>query len=281
FSFPGKKSHQFDGNNDKDVSIGVDSWQWKVGDTTASQSITRSGVHTNYCVLAVPAAPWYWYNDEKTHPWVSALEIVCNPAPWAGGTTDKGSAWTRITGAINGATNASGAFVFTYVSGAKYLNPAPAPNTVYFTSCIDLLNGGSGRGPEVNCLDCADFVVTFGNLVARKLAIRDVTPISQQGIACNAIILIGSSNWTSNKYWSVHCVAAQNNPPGEPAVYDACLKVDDGPDNDPRYEPRGPKLPTGLPFADSTTNEPPYAYDEYLAMPFYLGISAPVIFPIE
>ncbi len=241
----------------------MDSWQWKVGDTTASQCITRSGVHTNYCVLAVPAEPWY--KSVNTHPWASALDIACRRVLWAGGATDTGEAATKITRAIYGAS------VFEYWSACNY-SDADAP-ILNLTQCIERLKGSAGKGPQVNCLDCANFVVTFGNLVAPKLYTLTMGKGQNYPFDTNPFCAIGMAPWTpppGGWRFSYHVVAVENKSVDAygDLVYDACLKVDN--DTNPLISSPGHTmyLPTGLKFSDEVNLGYPYVwYDECLAAP--------------
>lgn len=272
FGFIGanNRSHNFDGNADKDVSICVDSWQWKIVDGTWSCNMNTSGPHTNYCVLGIPYSPWY--NSASAHPWVSALDIACK-GTWAGGATDLSAAVSNITVAIN-ALGGPGSSQFEY----DYAPPSPphysvfSTRTVKLTKCINRIHGavlGSGFG-WVNCVDCANFVITFGNLVAPHVCqLKMAAPRggSSPSFELNPVIVIGETGYWTGWRFGMHCVAVDKTTTSVDGnlVYDACLKIDY--DSDPSSPVANDFKPAAtLPFSD-TTPLAPYVYRERLAVP--------------
>jgi hypothetical protein len=168
FSLSGK-SHQFDGDTDKDVSTSVDSWKWSITSPFTCDFVT-SGPHTNYCVLDVPKEPWY--QSKETHPWVSALEHACT---WAGGSTGLPDAVDKVANGIYD----SGKFDYNF--DENYFDSATATHNL--TDCIERLNGSTTPQQDVNCVDCANFTVSFGNLLGAHYWNAE----------------IGSGTWTTEK----------------------------------------------------------------------------------
>lgn len=247
------KSHEFDGDSAKDVAKSVDSWQWKITTGPPTCDINISGPHTNYCVLDVPQTPWY--EDTKTHPWVSALDLAC---VWADGQTTIPNAVSEVTRHVYN----SGRFAYDvnnhFRDGVK----------VKLTECIETINGSVTK--DANCEDCANFVVSFGNLLGSdysnaRMGTFSGWPGSWQSFLCNKVCPIGLTLWYQADFdwhrvcWTAACGASDK-------VFDACLQYDsDGDPSTGNNPPRTATIPTDVVFGSSTWTAPCDTYRECLA----------------
>ncbi|MCW5553213.1 MAG: HYR domain-containing protein [Verrucomicrobiae bacterium] len=239
----------------------TDVWQWKMenlnGTGSSACDLNTSGPHTVYTILADPVAPWDNTAGSHYNAWSSALEVVCDVTPWAGGTATMETAATRIVESIYG----SGRFSYDTTYGAAHY--LAAGNVVEFTECLDRLGGGIGLGSLINCTDCANFVTAFVNLIGGGLY------SSRMGFnfLTNPYSAIGRASWTPPSWgwgFSYHEVGWTAACGDSDTVFDACLKVDG--DGDPSAPPRSERTPANMIFSDGDQNAP-YVYRESLASP--------------
>ena len=228
---------------------------WRVRDVNGgrdSQLIaTKTGPHTVYAILGDPVEPWSLAFGSNQNPWINALEWACTKAQGAGSENNVAS---NITIGIN----ESGRFQYEVTSGRrKYVN---SNNEVYLSMCIARLNGGYGKGADVNCTDCASFVTSFSNLLGCHLY------SSQMGkdFMTRKYTAIGQPDLTPPNWgWTFvfHEVAWSGLCDDSDLVYDACLKyIDLAATNNP------PQLPLSVRFSDGNPGSP-YVYRERLTPP--------------
>ena len=126
-------------------------------------------------------------------------------------------------------------------------------------------------GAEVNCTDCAAFVVSCANLLGCELWSSRMGPRDRLGFLTNWYTAIGCLPWTPPSWeweFSYHEVAWTGECGEDDQIYDACLSVDG--DGDPSLPPRREMLPLGMPFDDGSA-QAPYAYRESLSAPGVWG----------
>lgn len=218
-------------------------WQWQYstdkGKTWAvADGLFFEGVSVHRIFITKNPATWPWtgYDEDAKDisgqysisrpPYIQALEWACK---WAEGeTTDVGIA-SKITAGLNDSKD----------TRFKY-GPSGANNytSVYhnFFDCgrfIDRLNGKFGRGPNVNCVDCAHMVISLANALGCQLQPgRIQNPETAEGsipFQLNPLTLIGYTELNPpGKTFNYHQVAVM---PGSDdktpdSIYDACIKFD-------------------------------------------------------
>lgn len=205
--------------------------------------------HRIYVVLDTPRLPWQQPPGAASQqtPWAEVLDFAC---AWATGATTAAEAAAAITTHVN----ASAGLV--YSSESQY-TVKPAYERVFLcTRFLDLLRGGPGNGNKVNCVDCASIVTTFANSLGCDLMSSRMKPATAGGFYCNKIQTIGDSEWEypfpdGNRGFAFHEVAWTGLASYTDPLYDACLKVDGGPDpwnwTDPAIE-HSPTLAAGMVF---------------------------------
>ena len=132
-----------------------------------------------------------------------------------------------------------------------------------FTKCIDRINGAVGLGKEVNCVDCANFVVSLANVTGCEL----YSSRMKSSFKTNPYTAIGCSSWTAPSWgwrFSFHQVAWTESCGDSDMIFDACLRVDGS--GAPNTTPRIEKLPVKMQFSDGSEGAP-YVYRESLAAP--------------
>jgi hypothetical protein len=181
-----------------------------------------------YTVVDTPTAPWQGVAPPGDRAvWTDVLDVAC---VWAAGQTNAAAAATHITTSLNGLAGSE----YQAMGASVYCNPNSSFQCTQFLATL-----GLEAGVIVNCTDCATVVTTFANalgadLFAGRMEDRSANP---QQFDCNWIIVIGTQPWAppfpdpsgQGKY-GYHEVAVPGNAPGlSLPVYDACLKVDTGP----------------------------------------------------
>lgn len=164
-----------DANTPNKVRKDVGRLNWSASEANgmamASCQFASTGTHTFYTVLDVPQSPWY--DTEKEHPWVNALEFTILGPGGSGGAIDK----TTIADAA--------AAVTTFVHGGHMLVYDTTSGDVSYVLSLKGRAGGCGppaiagtsgvfdltkfiprsRGRTVNCHDCAMAVTCLTTLV--------------------------------------------------------------------------------------------------------------------
>ena len=206
-------------------------WQYRLGPADNWKDIVLSQ-HRIYSILNVPSLPWIQFPYEPANtqlPWVEVLDQAC---VWARSTTTMTTASTRLTQTLFDL----GGEVVTYdciTSGASHYTLGSPFELSFFecTAFLDLLRGGFGNGPYINCVDCATIVSTFANSVGCNLS--QVGIFSDFGIGVlwplNPILAIGSTRWETGACGSLgfvfHSVAITGAGTTSDNVFDACLLV--------------------------------------------------------
>ena len=143
--------------------------------------------------------------------------------------------------------------------GAFYSCNSGLENIAEFnlSAFMDLIKGGKGKGPLVNCQDCASAVVSMSNLagcelwcnrMGRNFETRNFLPIGfPQQIRKNFVF---------------HEVAWEGQCGDQDLVYDACLEYDG--DDTPGEEPVEYVVPSMIIFSDGNELSP-FAYRERLS----------------
>lgn len=178
--------------------------------------------HVIYTVLRTPTRPWVqqpFVRGNTQLPWADVLKWACR---WASQSFNAVSAATQITLAL-------------FALGGerlRYSCAAGAPSNYSFpefdcSGFIERLEGGFGRGPNVNCSDCATIVSTFANAVGCDLSqsrmFNQVTPF-----AVNPIQLIGQGSFGAvcgTGFFNYHEVAWGGLCTEREEVYDACVAL--------------------------------------------------------
>ncbi len=243
-------------------------WQYQIGGSAWTRIGTSN--HRIYVVLARPMAPWTQSATptDKQLPWTDVLDYAC---VWANGATTPEAAIQAITTKVNGGIN----LTYDTVNGRSVYTDNVAPQSFLATEFIKFLKTGGGRGPKVNCTDCATIVTSFTNILGTNVfasTMAIVPPPTTIKFACNEIIAIGTPGWAVPfKYgFNFHEVAWTGGGSSmTDKVYDACLQVDVG-DNPWGTGPHtaglplnwifaskgsSPALPIPTPFKDTTYRE--------------------------
>jgi hypothetical protein len=243
------------------VGTEVVSWQWQFrrGPGEAWTEFARTS-HRIYTVLRVPTEPWRqqpFTGSNLQLPWADVLAFACR---WAASTFTARRAATRITEQVFALGN--GLLAYGCPIGTLPMYTIPTfPSLFNCTAFLDRLKGGFGRGPFVNCSDCAAIVSTFANAAGCDLWQSQMfTP----GIPfpVSPILAIGGSQWSipcGSPTFSYHEVAWTEACTSADDVFDACLKVDAL----PLLPLRLGILPTGLRFGFPGQGE----YRDLLAAP--------------
>ena len=187
--------------------------------------------------------------------------LVCR---WAAGATNEDAAASAVTAGINGCgkfryDTSSGAPSYARKEGLLFVD-----EVVYLGDCIKHL-GGLGVA-EVNCTDCAAFVVSFANLMGCSLysSVMEPSHFWQSGFVTHPYCAIGCPDWMPPTWgwgFSYHEVAWSGNCTDSDLIYDACISVDH--DIDPGAFPYSKYLPAGMVFSDGSPLSP-FAYRECL-----------------
>lgn len=235
---------------DKGVNKEDIKWDWQFHNPKTNQweNIT-STKHRIFSVLTTPESPWkpVGATCPTQHPWVDILEYACE---WAKGTKNKANAAIAITKKVNGDIKLK------YNSDSHYIEWTDEASFLA-TEFLDFLTNASGKGPWVNCADCASIVTTFANVLGCNLTEANMHGGYSNGIIipfkCNKIIAIGDMDWKFppvNEEFTYHEVAWWNPLGFTGFIFDACLHVDKS--NDPWKKPdteRVKLLPTGMQFS--------------------------------
>lgn len=226
-------------------------------------SVASTGPHKTYVILGEPVEPWSNEPNVRNNAWSTALDLTCQ---WASGCETWQSAATGITQSIF----ESGRFAYDTRKGApRYISNEGwlfVEKNVFFGAAIDRLNGGLGRGPRVNCSDCAAMVCSFANLVGCGLYASRMEPSGffDSWFATNPYCAIGCADWIPPSWgwgFSFHEVAWSGNCGDSDLVFDACVKVDG--DASPGVLPYMKVLPAALIFCDGNPGAP-IVYKEML-----------------
>jgi hypothetical protein len=235
-------------------------WQFRRGPNDPWIDLATTS-HLIYTLLDPATLPWSQAPFDAGNlqiPWSTLLDFACS---WAAGATTPGQAAALITQTVFGL----GSSLITYdcqTGGSSYYT-TPGMNDFNAVEFLELLNGGVGMGPRVDCTDCATFVSTFANALGCDLW-QSRMGMTASGFAINPILAIGSDIWQTACGWGefmYHEVAWTGDCGATDQVYDACLEVDG--DNDPTTAPHQPLLPVDMTFGTSGSGD----YLDRLASP--------------
>lgn len=186
-----------------------------------------------FVLLGAPRSPWVLSASagspaEIQIPWVEALEQACE---WAADATDEVSSVAKITQSLNS------------LKGASYDTVDHFSGTGIFLLSHLLTEVKAMRTIVVNCLDCANTVVTLSNLVG-----CDIDPIKMTiGSLMLPVQLIGKPGWGAPPFKEHH--VGWSGPLGDYGkVDDACLKLCLVPVQLGKC--RDPLVPTSMRFLD-------------------------------
>lgn len=235
-------------------------WQYRFGPGLSWQDFATSR-HRIYVVLESPNGPWRQFPYALQNlqlPWTEVLDYACQ---WAEGTHTLDDAATSVTHAVN----QLGPDVLRYGCEISAVTQYTDLVLSLFdcTSFLELLRGGFGQGPYVNCTDCSTIVSTFSNALGCDLwqarmgdgSIFELNP----GLAIGR-----TEGWRPACGWlgfSMHEVAWKWPCTANEEVYDACVMVDADPE--PTRAPHTPLLPSGLRFGNPGDGQ----YRDRLATP--------------
>lgn len=213
--------------------------------------------HRIYVVLREPTLPWTQqpFTRQNTQlPWAEVLEWACR---WAALSQSVDRAAAAITFQVF-QLGAIGCIAYD-CTGGSFTNYAYPEFDC--TSFLARLAGGYGRGPRVNCSDCATMVSTFANCVGADLWQSQMFNIVAP-FQCNLTRLIGAYFFGAvcgAGLFNYHEVAWEGACSDIEDVYDACLEVLAPP----------PPLPSLAPFlpADVAFGWAPGCYRDLLVAP--------------
>jgi hypothetical protein len=241
-------------------------WQYRLGpfDPWRNFAVTE---HTIYTVLRTPRPPWTQQPASAVNtqlPWTDALDYACR---WAQGARTPHEAAQAITRAVFSLGN--GVLAYDCAIGAA----AYAFEVFLLSELIERLRGGLGRGPYVNCSDCAAIVATFANALGADLwQSRMGGPFTgaMGYFPVNPVRTIGAPSWSLPcgwwPGWTFHEVAWSGNCTADDTVFDACLQLD-------AYPPyRVPLTPSDLRFGRAGE----WAYRDMIATPQGRALCEPV-----
>jgi len=185
----------FDANTPNKIRKDVGHLNWSAtevnGAAMAACQFATTGTHTFYTVLDYPRSPWY--DTDKQHPWLDALEFTIMGTPGGTITLDK----TSLTGATGAAAavvtflnrNGYGLVYDTKQGGSKYLGGLKIRGgtctdttvdgtqvtgidaEVEFTKFMSKTNGSS-----VNCHDCALTSIAMTTLMGGEVRYAYMAP---------------------------------------------------------------------------------------------------------
>lgn len=201
-------------------------WQYRLGPGSPWQLFAVTE-HTIYTVLDVPTLPWLQQPATTANtqlPWTDALEFACRWARGARTPVEAASAITRAVFSLGG-----GVLTYDCAMGAT----AYAFDVFLLSEILDLLRGGVGRGPYVNCSDCAAMVATFSNAVGADLwesRMGGALATAVGYFPVNPLRVIGSTGWGLPcgwwPGWSFHEVAWAADCTATDPVFDGCIQLD-------------------------------------------------------
>jgi hypothetical protein len=223
-------------------------WQLRLRDTDCWTEFARTR-HRIYTVLALPTDPWKPLSPDIHNtqlPWTEVLDVACD---WAAGAQDidsnTDSATAKVTRTVNalGDTNAAGVRKVTYRYDSSYI--LKVTNNFDCASFLNLVRGGEGNGPYVNCYDCATAVSSFSNILGADLW------QSKMGFnfRFNHVLKIGQPEEDGGEFLR-HEVAWKGDATKNDPVFDACLKLDGDSDPSSADSHFEPLLPINILFGD-------------------------------
>jgi hypothetical protein len=231
------------------VGIHYVRWQWQYRETPSDPWETFANTHHKiYTILQLPTDPWQQtpYSESNTQlPWTDVLDYACS---WASATTTLDSAAARITHS----TYDLGINTLEYGCAVSGLTAYAFPE-FNCTAFLERLRGDIGRGPYVNCSDCATIVSTFANILGCDLSQAQMGTYGRP-FSTNPILGIGLRYWgyfCGVGEFNFHEVAWKGNCTVDDNIFDACLKLDI---STPPLPPYDAVLPANMPFGKPGDN---------------------------
>jgi len=201
-------------------------WQYRLPSDFVWHDIGQTS-HRVYLVISRPTAPWSEQPFQISNtqlPWTDVLDVSCS---WASGALSADEAAERVT--LSVFELGAGLLEYGCPIGAIEMYANTLLNLFDCSAFLELLKGGVGNGPYVNCTDCATMVSTFANILGADLWQSRMGKYVPAFITCPTLI-IGSSEWTSpwrlGLGFTFHEVAWTKSCTARDDVYDACLMVD-------------------------------------------------------
>jgi hypothetical protein len=241
-------------------------WQWlQRSDELEPWTQFAETSHLIFTVLSIPTSPWVQHPFIRSNtqlPWSDVLQWACR---WAALSLNPAVAATQITVAIF--TQGGERIRYGCQSGGASNYSSPEFDCTGF---LERLAGGFGRGPSVNCSDCATFVSTFANAIGCDLwqsqMFNQLTPF-----AVNNLQMIGQGSFgpvCGTGLFNYHEVAWEGLCTERDQVYDACVALFAPP---APFLPLFPLVPTNIPFGWSNQG----LYRDLLAPPGSRAICQP------
>lgn len=198
-------------------------WRWQARQSPAFPWLDfDTSRHRIYVLLHQPTQPWLQqpFSASNTQlPWAEVLDWACR---WAAFTQSTDAASTAITQAVFRLGPSRIAYDCRGGSPTNYSYPA-----FDCTAFLERLSGSYGRGPQVNCTDCATIVSTFSNAIGADLwqsrMFNVIVPFR-----CNIMRVIGAPFFGAvcgTGFFNYHEVAWEGMCSDLDEVYDACLEV--------------------------------------------------------
>ncbi|WP_299657844.1 hypothetical protein [uncultured Tateyamaria sp.] len=198
-------------------------WTWQYKESFAGPwndfETTR---HRIYVILRQPTRPWVQtpFTAANTQlPWAEVLEWACR---WAAFTHTPDAAATAITAAVYNLGPRRVAYDCRGGNPTNYSFPE-----FDCSAFLERLAGEYGRGPRVNCTDCATIVSTFANVLGADLwqsrMFNQIVPFR-----CNLMRPIGAPFFgpvCGTGFFNYHEVAWEGACSDLDEVYDACVAV--------------------------------------------------------
>lgn len=233
----GSRSFTLDGVLIREMGVGVSNitWLWQFRPESEEKwtdlATTR---HRIYRILRPPSGPWTQrpFEGQNIHlPWTEVLDYACN---WASSAQTADEAARLIT---HGVFNLGLAGILEYDGCSRY-----AAARFDCAAFLRRLRGEYGKGPQVNCTDCATVVSTFANALGCELS------QAKMGVFfyINPHLRIGKQDWEDGQF-DYHELAWKGDCEEDDEVFDACLILD-GDDVPTIAPPRIPLLATNLRF---------------------------------
>ena len=223
-------------SNIREIRADWQLWQWQFsadgGKTWQNAGgLLHEGISVHRIFVTKSAANWPWTSYEETIKTVEGRNFVSRPpqvgllewaCKWAQGETTEEGIASRITARIFDCGR------FRYGTGMN--NYTSLFDSAYF-DCgrfIDRLNGNFGRGPNVNCVDCAHMVISLTNALGCDLQAGEIRNPDGSPIDLNPLTLIGYDKVTDLTTFQFHLIAIRPvaHLQEQYLVFDACTKFD-------------------------------------------------------
>src|SRR5262249_44491049 len=218
-------------------------WQWLQRSAARDAWVAFAETsHQIFTVLRTPTLPWVqepFASFNTQLPWAAVLHWACRWAALSFHPVAAATAITRTLFSLGGER-----FRYSCLSGAPSNYSFSAFDCSAF---LERLSGGPGRGPNVNCSDCATIVSTFANAVGGDLSqarmFNEVAPF-----ATNLMRLIGQPLFgpvCGTGLFNYHEVAWGGFCTEIDEVYDGCVELLMP---SPPWPPVAPVVPSNMVF---------------------------------